>query len=322
MFKQQLRKLRRKFRGTFIPKKILLTKGLSMSEKYILAEVDSLDGEDHCWAMNRHFADLIGISPDRAGKIISGLVRKGFLERQITLTSGGKSRILRVASHTVEVTDGHTVETPDGHTVDPPLPSGENTGCYKEERTVRGQKGEDLPPTVSGSYEKRAELLYLAAKKSLTETVDSLQYPEPEFFEWFEAEVMGRWDKYSVTKAVLVDWHDIIWKVYNPDTILTALRKFKTESSNWSPDIGKCRKECAKIRAADKKRAEPQKIIEQPTPWRRPGFIDRIKTAKPEAIRRCYKRSNNMFYRSLIVKYRLADLKTDKTKEEAADAKA
>ena len=48
----------RDFKGVWIPKDIWLNKELTMIEKVILTEIDSLDNENHCVASNEYFAEF------------------------------------------------------------------------------------------------------------------------------------------------------------------------------------------------------------------------------------------------------------------------
>lgn len=70
----------RAFTGIWFPAKLWLRRDLSMNEKAVMLEVNSLDlGPDRCFANNRHFADHIGVSVSRASEIISSLVERKFL---------------------------------------------------------------------------------------------------------------------------------------------------------------------------------------------------------------------------------------------------
>lgn len=87
----------RDFKGVWIPKMIYLDENLSWTEKILLVEIDSLDGEKGCFALNEHFASHLGISKDRVSKLINGLVEKGYLTSEIIYRENSKiikSRIL------------------------------------------------------------------------------------------------------------------------------------------------------------------------------------------------------------------------------------
>lgn len=69
----------RAFRGIWIPAEIWLNKDLSTNEKVLLAEIDSLSGEEGCYASNQYFADFFGLSKERARKVIASLKDKGYI---------------------------------------------------------------------------------------------------------------------------------------------------------------------------------------------------------------------------------------------------
>jgi len=77
-----------KGQGLWIPHEILLNKELNAQEKIILGQVVNLQKHKGCFAGNTHFGEILNLSSDRAGKIISNLVKKGFLFRKIEQEKG------------------------------------------------------------------------------------------------------------------------------------------------------------------------------------------------------------------------------------------
>ena len=80
----------RGFKGIWIPKEIWLSKELTIQEKVMLAEIDSLDNGEGCFATNEYFADFMGLSKDRARKIISSLKDKGYVDVMLIYKEGTK----------------------------------------------------------------------------------------------------------------------------------------------------------------------------------------------------------------------------------------
>lgn len=70
---------KRAFKGIWIPKEIWLNKDLTLQEKIILVEIDSLDNDNGCFASNKYFSDFFGISTGRISQIINDLSKKGYL---------------------------------------------------------------------------------------------------------------------------------------------------------------------------------------------------------------------------------------------------
>lgn len=92
---------KRGFKGIWIPREIWLHEGLTMQEKIMLVEIDSLDNENGCFAQNKHFADFLGIGERRVQTIIKSLKAKGYLDISFTYKPGTREierRVMRIAS--------------------------------------------------------------------------------------------------------------------------------------------------------------------------------------------------------------------------------
>lgn len=95
-------KIIRDFKGIWIPKEIWLSSDLTLQEKVLFVEIDSLDNEKHCYATNSYFANFFGISKDRASKVIQSLVVKGFLKLDLIYKKGSmqvEKRVLTIIKH-------------------------------------------------------------------------------------------------------------------------------------------------------------------------------------------------------------------------------
>lgn len=88
----------RQFKGIWIPKEIWLTSELSLQEKVILVEIESLEDEERgCFASNNYFAKFFNLTPSRVSQIINLLVEKNYLE--VDYVKKGKqivNRIIRI----------------------------------------------------------------------------------------------------------------------------------------------------------------------------------------------------------------------------------
>lgn len=83
----------REFKGIWIPAEIWLNKNLSLVEKVMFAEIDSLDvKEKGCHASNQYFAAFFSLSEIRVSQIISKLVHKKLVFIQ---SFDGRKRVLR-----------------------------------------------------------------------------------------------------------------------------------------------------------------------------------------------------------------------------------
>ena len=84
----------RAFKGVWIPAEIWLDSRLTIYEKAVYAEIDSLDGEKHCWASNEYLADFCQMSVPTISRTISKLIDLGYIEK---VSFDGRQRILKVS---------------------------------------------------------------------------------------------------------------------------------------------------------------------------------------------------------------------------------
>ena len=87
-----------KFKGVWIPADYWLDENLSIMEVVLITEIDSLDGENGCFASNKHFADFLGVTSGRASQLITNLKEKGYIETTYTANNNVTQRIIRVVN--------------------------------------------------------------------------------------------------------------------------------------------------------------------------------------------------------------------------------
>jgi Mn-dependent DtxR family transcriptional regulator len=80
----------REFLGVWIPKNIYLHKGLTPTEKLLLAEITSFAKNGICFASNEHFSDFLGVSKKHVSRLVTNLSRMGLINVQITYKEGTK----------------------------------------------------------------------------------------------------------------------------------------------------------------------------------------------------------------------------------------
>jgi hypothetical protein len=83
----------RDFKGIWIPAELWLRKDVTFMERCFLAEIDSLDKGEGCYASDAYLGDLFQLTANRVAHIISSL-RKRKLVR--TISFNGRTRFLRV----------------------------------------------------------------------------------------------------------------------------------------------------------------------------------------------------------------------------------
>ena len=84
--------MERSVKGIWIPIEIWNDKRLTALDRVILAEIDSLDGEEHCFASNQYLAEFCGCSETHASKAISKLISLGYLS---VVSFNGRSRCIK-----------------------------------------------------------------------------------------------------------------------------------------------------------------------------------------------------------------------------------
>jgi hypothetical protein len=84
----------RDFKGVWIPKEIWLNTDLSIIEKVLLVEIDSLDNSDRgCFASNEYLAKFVQLSESRVAHIISDLKKREYI---VVVFTDGRNRGLKL----------------------------------------------------------------------------------------------------------------------------------------------------------------------------------------------------------------------------------
>ena len=84
----------RDFKGVWIPKEIWLNTDLSIIEKVLLVEIDSLDNSDRgCFASNEYLAKFVQLSESRVAHIISDLRKREYI---FVVFTDGRNRGLKL----------------------------------------------------------------------------------------------------------------------------------------------------------------------------------------------------------------------------------
>ena len=89
----------RDFKGVWIPKDVYLNTQLSLIEKILLVEIQSLDNEKGCFAGNTYFAEFLGVSITSISLGIKKLIELGYIEK---VSFDGRKRILKCTMKDIE----------------------------------------------------------------------------------------------------------------------------------------------------------------------------------------------------------------------------
>jgi hypothetical protein len=100
----------RDFKGIWIPKEVWLNENLSIIEKCLLVEIDSLDNSERgCFASNEYLANFFKLSESRMANIISDLKKRGFINQ---IFFDGRQRGLRIVKSEVWFTENDKADYP------------------------------------------------------------------------------------------------------------------------------------------------------------------------------------------------------------------
>ena len=88
----------RDFKGVWIPREIWLNKELSLIEKGIFTEINSLDGKNHCYASNEYLAEFGQCSIATVTRAIKHLIDLNLIEQ---VSFDGRVRVLKVSNKCV-----------------------------------------------------------------------------------------------------------------------------------------------------------------------------------------------------------------------------
>lgn len=82
----------RRFTGIWIPSDVWERKDLCPNEKFLLAEIDSLDGDEGCYASNEYLASVIGVSTMRIVQMLKRLRDRNLIK---TESFNGRKRVMK-----------------------------------------------------------------------------------------------------------------------------------------------------------------------------------------------------------------------------------
>ena len=100
--------MNRDFKGVWIPKEIWLNEKLTLLEKIIFVEIDSLDNENHCVAGNEYFATFCNCSESKVSKAIKKLKDLNMIEE---VSFDGRHRKIRVVKSIIESSKKYEAES-------------------------------------------------------------------------------------------------------------------------------------------------------------------------------------------------------------------
>ena len=165
MPKRKIRNTNRAFNGIWIPAKYWLDEDLTIVEADFIAEIESLDGDNGCYASNNYFADFFGITAGRVSQIINSLKDRGYLT--ISYNKKGKQVVSRVIRVVNKLNEGSkNIKDPIKKTKEGYLENAEENNTSRiiqDNNTDKSNKGSAQPPHLSA---QRKEVIDYLNKKT------------------------------------------------------------------------------------------------------------------------------------------------------------
>ncbi|UTD54948.1 helix-turn-helix domain-containing protein [Halomonas sp. MS1] len=141
----------RAFRGVWIPAEIWLNRELSLQEKVMLIEIDSLQHpQKGCFKSNKKLAEFFGLSPNRVSEVISSLKKKGWV--RVDQIRDGKQIVERriFMKRPLEAAGAGTRKTEEGYSE-----NGENP--IRDPEEGYSENGENPTRNVEEGYSENRE---------------------------------------------------------------------------------------------------------------------------------------------------------------------
>lgn len=226
--------IKRGFKGIWIPREIWLSRELTIQEKIMLVEIDSLDNDEGCWAQNRYFAEFFGLSERRVQTVLKSLKDKGFIDIGYTYKQGTKEidkRTIRITptAYPRPFIPGVQETTPGGEENDTTPHEENDVGVVKE--TTQGGEENDAENNILSnntvlikpSSEKEKKKKEKAPAKAAAPAAPVPDFSGTGFSPAMIAKV-NEWVQYKTERAVL----ERKKVVYTP----TGLRNLISEIQN------------------------------------------------------------------------------------------
>ena len=208
-----------------IPAEVRYDKSLPAAARLLYAEFDALSRKQgYCWASNSYFADLYDVDVATVSKWIKKLADNDHITMAVRPEEGNRRYIYLLTKKSIALLTKKSV------------PIDENAGTPIDENVIPSinstsinKRKEKPPPPIfkKDSKEWISWNNYQQAKVRYQDTYD------PEFFDFFELEVMARFTKQEVNPTTLKDWYTDIWGIYETEDVISVLKEQRAELNAW-----------------------------------------------------------------------------------------
>lgn len=146
----------RQFKGVWIPKEVWLDEGLTYFEKAVYAEIDSLDGDEGCFASNKYLAGFFGCTERHIRRALAHLSELGYVKTEMFDGRKRVIKICRIFSETEQMQGGTKMSRGDIDVLS------EGTG-------MSSQRGQECPPR--NSYNIDDNIAYISSDDDIESSV-------------------------------------------------------------------------------------------------------------------------------------------------------
>jgi len=195
----------RGFKGIWIPKEIWLDEDLSIQEKVLLAEIDSLDCSDnHCFASDDYFMKFMDCSKSQLKRYLKNLRDKGYIT-----TTGFDGKVRTMTSNLKEMVYGKRASSDVSHQVAQKRASSTLTSEPHITKGIKKNKKESVVEDPVGSPTSRHSKISFLSKDGETETIDESYFYQQlakNRFDWSGEEIAYAKDVLAKYKGIVYDW--------------------------------------------------------------------------------------------------------------------
>lgn len=146
----------RQFKGVWIPKEVWLDEKLTYFEKAVYAEIDSLDGEEGCFASNKYLAGFFGCTERHIRRALAHLSELGYVKTEMFDGRKRVIKICRIFSETEQMQGGTKMSRGD-------------INVPAEETGMSSQRGQECPPR--NSYNIAYNIAYISSDDDIESSV-------------------------------------------------------------------------------------------------------------------------------------------------------
>lgn len=262
--------MERTVKGIWIPIEIWNDDRLSVIEKGILAEIDSLDGEKHCFASNEHIASFCRCTERTVSSAITHLISLGYLSK---VGFDGRNRILKSNIHTAVYDENDSMQ--DGNeehvSIETASTQGRKNFYADTKKTAHNSKYNIINNNIENKKEKTEEIYIPEKELDVQESFSKFWKAYPRHTNTSKKEAFNKFCK-AIAKTTLENMLDAIENQKKTKQWIDGYIPMATTWLNqerWDDEV---------VYATDSKQ-EKKTYQEDETPWKAANWLS-IKLSK------------------------------------------